>query len=119
MEGERKMPYMPWSDDILMGVASLDAEHERLVALVNELHDAIEAGKEKEALGKVLDDLVDYTEIHLRHEEQLFVLTSYPEAAPHIKLHNDLTQRTLDIQARYKSGETGALSLEAMDFLKQ
>ena len=112
------MPLMNWSDKLSVGIAAIDDEHKKLVAMLNELFDGIQAGRAGDSLGKVLDGLIAYTAAHFKHEEDLFAKTGYPDAAAHKKEHDDLTKQVLDVQAKYKAGVTGTLSLEVMNFLK-
>ena len=49
------MPLMTWTDRMSVGVAVLDEDHRKLVAMVNELYDAMQAGQGKEKLGRVLE----------------------------------------------------------------
>lgn len=112
------MPLMEWSEKLSVGVTQIDAQHKQLVAMVNTLYDGVQAGHGKDVLGKVLDGLIGYTAEHFAFEEQLFARTNYAAAAAHKKEHDDLKKQVLDVQAKYKSGATGTLSLEVMNFLK-
>ena len=69
------MPFAEWSDEFSVGVEKIDRDHKRLLALLNELHDALEAGERPEVTGKVLDGLVLYVGYHFAHEEALFLRT--------------------------------------------
>lgn len=112
------MPLMQWTDKFSVGVPSIDTDHKRLVAMVNDLYDGVVAGHGKDVVGRVLDGLISYTAEHFAREERYFAATSYPDAAAHKKEHQDLVKQVLDVQARYKSGATSTLSLEVMNFLK-
>jgi hemerythrin-like metal-binding protein len=111
-------PFFTWTEKMSVGVAVLDDDHKRLVALLNDLHYGIAAGHGTERLGSVLDGLVEYTGTHFAREEEFFARTGYPASAEHIQEHRTLTRLVLDIQARYNKGLFNALSLEVMDFLK-
>jgi len=113
------MPLMSWNEKMSVGVGVIDAEHKKLVALLNELYDGIQANQVKEKLGTVLDGLIAYAASHFKHEEQFFTETSYPDAPAHIKEHQNLTNQVLEVQKRYKAGDTGTLSMEVMNFLKR
>ena len=113
------MPLMTWNDTFSVGVPSIDREHKRLIELVNELYDAVSANQAKEKLGHVLDGLISYTATHFKTEERYFDQTQYPAATAHRKEHEDLTHQVLEVQRRFKSGETGTLSMEVMNFLKR
>jgi hemerythrin len=112
------MPLMNWNEKMSVGVAAIDDEHKKLVGMLNDLYDGFQSGKAAEALGKVLDGLISYTAAHFKHEEDLFAKTGYPAAAAHKKEHDDLTKQVLDVQAKFKAGVSGTLSLEVMNFLK-
>lgn len=110
---------MQWNEKMSVGVSMFDTEHKKLIDLVNELHDGIQAGKAPDSLAKVLAGLITYTATHFKHEEEFFAKTGYPASADHKKEHNDLTKQVLDIQAKVAAGATGMLSLEVLAFLKK
>jgi len=100
-----------------VGVAVLDDDHKKLVGMLNQLHDGMAAGRSRATLGKVFDELVDYTKTHFAREEQFFAETGYPAAEAHKKQHDELTMRVMDLQTRYNNGAL-TLSKEVMNFLK-
>jgi len=112
------MSLIAWNDRLSVGIASIDKEHQKLVALLNDFYDAVQAGHGKESLASVLAALVDYTKKHFANEEQLFAKTGYPEATAHKKAHDDLTHQVLDIQQKYAKGAGTALPTETLNFLK-
>lgn len=115
---ENAMPILEWNEKMSVGVAEIDLEHKKLVSMLNNLYDGMQSGKGKEVLGKVLDDLIAYTASHFAHEERLFAQTGYPAAVAHTAEHTALTKQALDVQAKYKAGATGTLSMEVLSFLK-
>ena len=112
------MPLMAWNDRLSVGIASIDKEHQKLVGLLNDFYDAVQAGHGKESLAGLLKALVDYTKVHFANEEQLFAKTIYPEAAEHKKLHDDLTHQVVEFQKKFAKGASPALSTETLNFLK-
>jgi hemerythrin-like metal-binding protein len=111
------MPLVTWTQKLSVGVKVLDNDHKRLLGLLNQLNDGMRAGRGRETLGKVFDELVNYTQTHFAREEQFFAESGYAAAAAHKKEHDDLTMRVLDLQARHKKGEL-ALTQEVINFLK-
>ena len=61
LEGTIEMPLMNWTDKLSVGVAVIDDDHKKLVGMVNELYDAMQSGRGKDSLGRILDGLVQYT----------------------------------------------------------
>jgi len=112
------MPLMTWNEKMSVSVASLDDDHKKLVTMLNQLFDAINSGHGREALGKILDDLIAYAKMHFNHEETMFARTSYPDMVAHKQEHDKFTQQVLEVQKKYKNGGSGTLSLEVMNFLK-
>lgn len=112
------MPLMNWNDKMSVGIEVFDADHKKLIAMLNDLFDAVQAGKGKDVLGKILDGLVDYTKMHFSREEQMMQKHSYVDYAAHKKEHDDLAKQVLDVQKKYQSGQTATLSMEVMNFLK-
>ncbi len=112
------MPLMVWNDKLSVGIAQFDEEHKQLVALVNELFDAVQAGRSKEALGGILDSLVAYTKSHFTNEEEHFARLGYPDLDAHKAEHDALASQVLEVQRKYHAGATATLSMEVMNFLK-
>ncbi len=102
-----------------VGVEVLDHDHMALVGMVNTLFDGIQSGQGKDALGKILDDLLEYTTGHFKREEDLFAQAGYPEAAEHTARHEALRAQVLEIRRVYLAGATPTLSLDVMNFLKR
>ncbi len=69
------MSLMSWNDKMSVGIAVIDQEHKKLVDLLNELYDGIQANHAKEKLGTVLDGLIAYAASHFKREEQFFAQT--------------------------------------------
>lgn len=112
------MPFMKWSDEFSIGVDELDNDHKKLVGLINELYDAVEAGRGHEALGKILDGLIFYVSYHLSHEEGLFLRAQYPDLEAHKREHAALTDRAKDVYDKFYSAPTETLPHEVLELLK-
>ncbi len=112
------MPLMNWTEKLSVGVAVIDDDHKKLVGMVNELYDAMQAGRGRDALGHILDGLVQYTRFHFAREEKFFAQTGYPAAVQHKQEHDALTHQVLDVQQKYAAGATATLSLDVLHFLR-
>ncbi|MGD1075133.1 MAG: bacteriohemerythrin [Thermodesulfovibrionales bacterium] len=111
------MALITWSDDLSVNIGSIDAQHKKLVALVNTLHDAMSSGKGQQALGKILDELIEYTKSHFATEERLMTTHVYPGYLSHKKEHDGLTQQVLTVHQDFKAGKP-VITVEIMRFLK-
>ena len=60
---------LEWTEELSVGVPSIDEQHKVLIRLLNELFDATQAERGQTLLGKVLNELADYTVYHFQYEE--------------------------------------------------
>ena len=60
------MAYFEWAPDMVIDGGAIDADHQHLVQLVNELHTATNDGRGREVVGDILAQLIRYTADHLQ-----------------------------------------------------
>ncbi len=111
------MALIEWNDNLATGVAKFDGQHKQLIVMINELHAAMGAGKGKEAMGKILTGLVNYTVTHFNDEEALMTKAGYPLLAAHKLEHKAFTTKALDLQSKFNSGNV-FITVEVMNFLR-
>ena len=112
------MPFVEWTDEFSIGVPEVDRDHQKLLALLNDLFDAVEAGTGHEVLGLVLDGLILYISYHFAHEEGLFLQSSYPGYEMHRRQHEALTDTVKEIHSDFLAGAAETLPQEVLEFLK-
>lgn len=96
----------------------IDADHQLLVSLINQLDDAMSSGAGADTVGSVLNVLIEYTETHFGREELLMEKGGYPELPPHKREHAKLTAQVRAIADRYNNGDVECVDAEVMEFLK-
>ncbi|MGA8042768.1 MAG: bacteriohemerythrin [Terracidiphilus sp.] len=111
------MPLIAWNDALSVGVQSIDAQHRKLVDTLNELHDAMLAGKARNLTGPILEKLLNYTHDHFASEEAMMAAANYTGLAAHKLRHGDLTRQVEGYIARFQQGEI-TLNLHLMHFLR-
>ncbi len=87
------MTMFHWRESLSLDVKAIDDDHKQLITLLNRLHFTVLAGDDKEAIGGVLWELMQYTNRHFRREEMLMRLSGYPDYERHHRLHQALAQR--------------------------
>ena len=92
------MSVIAWQPYYSVGEPSLDAQHQQIIGIINDLYDALEDGHDPAALKALLDRLVRYTDVHFEHEEQIMREHHYPSLAEHRVLHAQLRKRTVDFR---------------------
>lgn len=111
------MALIVWDGSLTVGVTAIDSDHQRLVAYVNQLHEAMQAGRGRDVVGGVLKRLLDYTRTHFATEERLMQLHGYPHAEPHRIQHQTLVKEVVELERRFADGEA-ALTMKVMTMLK-
>lgn len=110
------MPLITWNDQLSVNIGVIDSQHQRLVEMINKLHDAMKAGEARGSLRTIVSGLVQYTGSHFQTEERYFEQFGYSDTAAHKKEHAEFVQKV----SEFKDGlDTGALtlSIEVMQFL--
>ncbi len=110
------MGLIKWNDNYSVKVSEIDNQHKKLIDLVNQLYDAMRAGKGREALESVLTELVYYTVYHFNTEERLFREYGYPEYGKHKDIHDDLTRKAKDLKEAFDRGNK-MITIDVMLFL--
>jgi len=100
------MSYLKWSDKYSLNVAEIDEQHRKLVSLVNDMYDAMHAGKGRDMIGTVIAEFVDYTDYHFKAEERLLRQNRYPEYDEHKVMHDNLSRKAHSIKEAFDRGNT-------------
>jgi hemerythrin len=110
------VPLIVWSDEYSVGVPEIDTQHQRLVAMLNDLHAAMSRGDADEAIDGILRALVQYTLAHFATEERLMQSVEFPDYAAHKSEHERLTLKVVEYQAKAGAGKM-TVSLDVLWFL--
>ena len=92
-------------DDLKLQIPEIDAQHEALIGLINELHENMLQQADRSVLDGLLQRLLDDTRDHFAYEEELMLETGYPRYQAHRLEHQKLLQRLLDLIGRFRDGE--------------
>ena len=111
------MPYIEWKDEYNVRIPQIDAQHNRLVGLLNELYEAMKAGKGKEVLETILSDLANYVRVHFTTEEQLLNANGYPDYQAHCQEHARFVQQVREFQNQVSQNRM-TISVQVSVFLK-
>lgn len=109
---------MNWNQSLSVNVSLFDDHHKKLIDLVNQLIEAMKRGDGNNALGGVLQSLVNYTATHFSSEERLMQSKGYPDYAKHKAIHDSLVKEVMDLQAHHKAGKS-LMTIKVMKLLKE
>ncbi len=104
-------------DDQKVNVPEIDAQHETLIDLINQLHAAMKQRSEREVLDQLMAALIDHTRTHFDCEERLMLEHRYPGYNAHKQEHERLIQHILALAEQYRRGDL-LLSFAVMVDLK-
>lgn len=93
-----------FDDTLRTGDSRVDAQHEQLLGMFNELYEATrDGGRGHELIGPLLERLHDYTVEHFAAEQQLMVDAALPayEMLSHFEEHGRLTRRVHELVNEY------------------
>ncbi|MBF0436752.1 MAG: bacteriohemerythrin [Magnetococcales bacterium] len=94
----------PWTDSLKVLAPKIDAQHEHLFHLINQLGDALERASPAKTLDKVvsaiLNDLLLYVDTHFHDEERLMADLGVPWLGEHKAIHHRLEAEIIDFKRK-------------------
>ncbi|TNC98897.1 MAG: hemerythrin [Gallionellaceae bacterium] len=109
------MSNINWTDDLNIGIESIDEQHRHIVSLFNELNDAHIHG-EINVANKLLTELIEFKVFHCAHEEDLLKQSGFPLYKMHKLSHELIINQCLVLHQRAENGEY--VVKEAVPFLR-
>lgn len=105
------MEWITWGDNLRLGHETLDSDHQKLVAIINQLADSVMNPSSQQANEELLRDLLAQTIAHFALEDQLMVTHRYPHAEEHMAEHAKLIQMAFDTKAEFEADLSSSVSL--------
>lgn len=96
---------MQWNDKFCINVSEIDRQHQELFKKANLFIFSVKHGNGNKKVGQMLKDLVEYTRIHFRDEEEIMTKFNYPELIQHKELHHELIEAIVKVLKKIKSGQ--------------
>jgi hemerythrin len=113
------MSLIEWSNELSVGIKSIDEQHKKLVNMINALNDAMLTGSSNELLGKIFTGLAAYTQKHFAYEENMFAEYGYEGSEEHKRQHNELIAQVIALKEKFMENPQGTISDDLMQFLKR
>lgn len=110
-------PLLVWSNDLSVGINSIDTQHKLLISLINELHTAMKSRRSQNELLSIIDNLKNYTVTHFGYEEELFATHGYPDTVAHKEQHRKFVAEVVEFEVGVRSGKL-TVTMDVMKFLK-
>ena len=109
------MPFAIWTDTMSVGIERIDAQHRQLLDAINDLHEAVGAGKGREVREALFQVLAEYVGTHFSTEEELMRRHQYPDIDSHKRAHEGFTAK---VRLFRQEAAEGDVSDEVLTFLK-
>jgi hemerythrin len=99
------MAYFEWGDDLAVGNSLIDHDHQGLIKLVNDLHDATQKGEGRSVVEGILNELLAYTQSHFQREEFHMAQVRYAAIDAHKLEHVAILKQILALQQQFAMGD--------------
>jgi len=104
-----------WGSHMSVGVGQLDADHEQIIAVLNELVAAID--RHDAAIDALFKQLMGVVEGHFAREERVLASCRFDGLEYHAREHGKIRDRLLEIQAHQLHATDQAIRTEVREFL--
>ncbi|SPF39767.1 Hemerythrin-like metal-binding protein [Candidatus Sulfopaludibacter sp. SbA4] len=110
------MPLFKWTKAHAVFVNEVDAQHQNLFRMADELHRAILGGADTARTLELLKALIAAAEDHFTYEERLMRASEYAAYPWHKQQHDTVRKRAAQFVPRIESGE-GEAAILLLEFL--
>ncbi|MEA4908018.1 MAG: hemerythrin family protein [Chloroflexi bacterium] len=112
------MAFITWDNTYSVGIKDMDAQHEKMIGIINQLHDAMRIGQGTKELGSIIEEMVAYTQYHFSSEEKILSAQTYPGYLKQKGEHAAFVKKVNEFKTQFDEGKL-SLSIEVLNFLKQ
>ena len=103
---------MDSGSEVHLGQDALDAEHQGQVHLLLAVEKELCGAADQTRPGVLLDQLIEYSNIHFMSEQVLMRERAYPGLPAHEAEHDQLMDQMRDFQKRFEMGERSLTAAE-------
>jgi hemerythrin len=100
------------------GEKATDTEHDLQLQLIDSLAESIEKGSDFSPARYVLDQFIEFSDMHFLSEQLVMRLHNYPGYEPHLEEHTKLMKKVRDIRDSVVRGDQ-KLSQELVEGLRE
>ncbi len=114
---EEKKILIKWSSTYELGHSEIDAQHQKLVDIINDFYNAFATAQAHNKIGDIIGELVNYTIFHFTAEEEIFSNSNYPDTDEHKKKHKEFVDELKRYHQEVKDGNM-TTTYDLMTFLR-
>lgn len=115
------MAFMEWSERMSVGLAELDDDHKKLIAVINQLEADAGSASQLEGVRRALVTLRRYAEYHFGREQAVMAICNYPALESHIEEHHDFIEKIRGVSEAFEADPKKVakhVNEELVEFLK-
>lgn len=112
------MALLSWNDQYLIGQSTIDEEHKTLFRLINDFHSYWLEKRDRKDIARVLNQLIQYGELHFQDEERIMAQEGYPGLESHRQIHEKLIDEIFKLNEEL-ADQSRLLERDMTKFLKQ
>ena len=112
------MALIEWNDGLSVKVEELDQQHQKLIAMINDLDDAIKGEHGYDVALRIIVRMKDYSEFHFRSEEMYFEQCNYPGTEAHVEEHQAFITKVESFENDFINGSL-TLKKDVLSFLQE
>ena len=90
-----------WSTRYHTGIQLIDEQHKELFSTVNQLRRSVQAGGDREAIGLLLEGLLEASARHFSTEEAYMAEHGYPDLAQHVAEHVSMLTSLKELHTKF------------------
>jgi hemerythrin-like metal-binding protein len=90
---------------VRVGEKTIDAEHDLQMQLLDSLSQAIQRGGELSPMKYILEQFIEFSDMHFLSEQLVMRLHGYPGYEPHLESHTRLMKKVREIRSNLLKGE--------------
>ena len=111
------METIKWNDDLSVGVAEMDIQHQKLIGMINRLIREQKSLTDPKTIAELLTEMTDYAQEHFRAEEYLMSEYGYEHKDQQVLQHGDFITKTQEFCSATEIG-TNILSMALLEYLR-
>ena len=96
------MVLIEWKDEFCVGISDVDHEHQEIINLINNLHDAMSGENATISVMDFLGEIYSHVSAHFALEEKIMRTHKYDQYAEHKADHERLLDELRDIMDDYE-----------------
>jgi len=94
-----------WNEEIQLNIKDIDNQHKYWISLINKIYSLLKSGEKAENMVHLFDDMLKYTGVHFKFEEENMQKFGFKDFERHKMLHNAFRERVKKFRISFEQGQ--------------